>query len=314
MKGLKIIGMGRALPSSCVTNEDFAQRMDTSDEWIATRTGIRQRYFCQPEESCGTLAAQAARHALEAAGLTIDQMGLIVAATFTADYRTPSVACQVHEALGATRAMPCFDLNAACSGFVYGLETARSLLAGGNAGEYALVIGAECLSRVVDMEDRSTCVLFGDGAGAAVVQLAQLPYACVWGAQGQTEPLHAASLLPERTPYLQMDGKAIFRFAVDILPKCLEQLSQASGIPLEQMDQVVCHQANSRIIDHVAKKLGAPQHQFYKNMHRYGNTSAASIPLALSELWAQGRLAPGTTAACVGFGAGLTWGACLLTF
>ena len=314
MTGLEILGTGRCLPQRCVTNDDMARMVETSDEWISTRTGIRQRYFCGEDEGVVSLSAGAARKALEKAGVSADQLGLILTATFTPDSFTPSVACQVHEALGCTAAIPCFDLNAACTGFIYALETARSLLMAGSAGEYALVIGAECISRVLDMEDRSTCVLFGDGAAAAVVRLADLPYACVLGGRGEAAGLHANSLLPGQNRTLFMDGRAIFRFAVDIIPKCLNQLFEESGTSLEQVDHVVCHQANSRIIDHVVKKLGAPADKFYKNMHRYGNTSAASIPLALDEMLESGAIQPGQTVACVGFGAGLTWGAVLLRF
>ena len=314
MKGLKIIGMGRSVPSQCITNDQLSTWMDTSDEWISSRTGIRQRYFCTPEESCSTLALEAARSTLASAGLSADDLGLIVTATFTADYRTPSVACQVQQGLQMNHPVPCFDLNAACSGFVYALETARCLLAGGNAGRYALVIGAECLSRILNQQDRGTFVLFGDGAAAAVVELSDSPYACVWGAKGEVEQLNAPSLVPEQPGVLSMDGRAVFRFAVDALPRCLQELCQQSGTTLEQLNQIVCHQANSRIIDHVVKKLGANPAQFYKNMDRYGNTSAASIPLALSELWEQGAFPAGSQVACVGFGAGLTWGGCLLTF
>lgn len=314
MTGLEVLGTGHCLPKRCVTNDDMAQTVDTSHEWIATRTGIEQRYFCDNEESCGHLAANAAQMALQKAGITADQLGLIVAATFTADYLTPSLACQVHQALGA-QPMPCMDVNAACTGFLYGLETARSLLMSGTATtEYALVIGAEGLSRIMDFSDRTTCVLFGDAAAAMVVRLSDAPYACILNAKGDATSLYANSLLPNQSHFLQMDGKAIFRFAVDIIPKCLDELLQKSGLTLEQVDHVVCHQANSRIIDHVVKKLGAPSQMFYKNMQRFGNTSAASIPLALDEMLQSGTIQPGETVVCIGFGAGLTWGACLLNF
>ena len=314
MTGLEILGTGRCLPQRCVTNDDMARVVDTSDEWISTRTGIRQRYFCQEDESCATLAAGAAQKALEAAGITPDQLGLIVAATFTPDNYTPSVACQVHQMLNVGPSIPCFDVNAACTGFLYALESARALLMAGSAGQYALVIGAECISRVLDMTDRSTCVLFGDGAGAMVVRLADAPYTCLLSGKGDEASLYAGNLAPGKSRSLFMDGRAIFRFAVDIIPKCLNGLMEQSGLTLEQIDHVVCHQANSRIIDHVVKKLGAPPEKFYKNMQDYGNTSAASIPLALDEMVRAGRIQPGQTVACVGFGAGLTWGAALLRF
>lgn len=315
MTGLQILGSGHGLPQRCVTNDDMAKIVDTSNEWITTRTGIEQRYFCDTGETCGQLATKAAQQALQQANLHPDQLGLIVAATFTSDYLTPSLACQVQQALGSTKPMPCMDVNAACTGFLYGLETARSLLMSGTAtSEYALVIGAEGLSRVLDFTDRGSCVLFGDAAAAMVVRLADLPYSCILNAQGDTTSLSANSLLPNQPRFLQMDGKAIFRFAVDIIPKCLNELLQKSGLTLDQIDHVVCHQANSRIIDHVVKKLGAPPEMFYKNMQRFGNTSAASIPLALDELLQADKIKPGQKVVCIGFGAGLTWGACLLSF
>ena len=313
MSGIKLISTGSALPVQEVTNFDLEKRVDTSDEWIATRTGIRSRHYCSEGETHLGLCMAAARQALERSGLAPSQIGVCLVATLTQDTMTPSAACVLQKELGLAEDTVCFDLNAACAGFVYGLHTAECLLAASER-KYGLVIGCEVLSRITDFTDRSTCVLFGDGAAAAVVRLADVPYACVLGGRGEAAGLHANSLLPGQNRTLFMDGRAIFRFAVDIIPKCLNQLFEKSGTSLEQVDHVVCHQANSRIIDHVVKKLGAPEDKFYKNMHRYGNTSAASIPLALDEMLESGAIQPGQTVACVGFGAGLTWGAVLLRF
>ena len=201
------------------------------------------------------------------------------------------------------------DINAACSGFIYGAAVARGLLASRNdpARPYALVVGCEQLSRLMDMTDRSTCVLFGDAAGAAIFKLSDGPFAVDLGARGDM-----AIKVPEGGP-IQMDGSAVFRFAVDALPRSLHTVLQEAGLTLDQLDWVVCHQANSRIIDHCIKKLKADPAKFYKNMDRYGNTSAASIPVALHELAESGRLTPGMRIACIGFGGGLTWGGMVLT-
>lgn len=312
--GLEIAATGRAVPGRVITNDDMARVVDTSDEWIASRTGIRQRYFCAEGQSAFTLARDAAAQALARAGLSPADIGLCLCASFTADNATPSLACQVHGALGLGEECPAFDVNAACTGFLTALETARCMLAASAlAAPWALVIGAECISRVLDMADRSTCVLFGDGAGAAVVRLsAAHPYWSCLGARGDGALLHAGGTA-SADRFLHMQGQAVFRFAADIIPRTVARLLAEAGLTLADIDCVVCHQANGRIIDHAAKKLGARPGQFYKNMDRYANTSAASIPIALDELARGGRLAPGARVLCVGFGAGLTWGGALLT-
>lgn len=314
MIGLEILGTGRSLPSRRVTNEEMSRTVDTSDEWIATRTGIRQRYFCTPEETNAQLAAQAARLAMERAGVTGSQIGLCVAATFTPDYSTPSLACTIQQQLELPGVAPCFDVNAACTGFLVALETARGLLLGGALpAPYALVVGSEKLSRVIDFTDRSTCVLFGDGAGAAVVRLApDRRYAAVLGSKGDPSILYARA--DREDPFLHMEGREVFRFAVEAIPFCMAQVLDRAGMELQDIHHVVCHQANSRIIDHVVKKLGEDPAKFYRNMDRYGNTSSASIPIALDELLEQGQILPGQRVLCVGFGAGLTWGGILLQF
>lgn len=309
MTGLKIIGMGHALPENAVTNNDLSQIVDTNDEWITTRTGIGQRYFAQRETNVG-LASLAAKNAIQAAGIAKEDIAYCVVTTFTPDNFTPSVSCGVAGEISLSEDVVAFDLNAACSGFVYGLNTVRGLLMGSDK-KYALLIGSEIISRVMDMKDRSTCVLFGDGAAAAVVELSEdTSYSFVAGCRPDDKVLHCNT----QNPAIIMDGSEVFRFAVDIAPKCIEELLKRSKLTLEDVDYVVCHQANSRIINYVVKKLRADAEKFYMNLQKYGNTSAASIPLALSEMWEAGLLKSGTRTLCVGFGAGLTYGGALLTW
>ncbi len=309
MEGFQLIATGAGIPSRVVTNDDMSRIVDTSDEWITTRTGIRQRRFCAEGEDAGSMAIEAARQALANSGLDPAQIGCCLCATIAARYLTPTNACLIQQELGLPQDIPVLDINAACSGFIYGAAVARGLLASRNdpARPYALVVGCEQLSRLMDMTDRSTCVLFGDAAGAAIFKLSDAPFAVDLGARGDM-----AIKVPEGGP-IQMDGSAVFRFAVDALPRSLHTVLQEAGLTLDQLDWVVCHQANSRIIDHCIKKLKADPAKFYKNMDRYGNTSAASIPVALHELAESGRLTPGMRIACIGFGGGLTWGGMVLT-
>ena len=311
MNGLKLLATGRCLPAAAVTNEDMRRYVDTSDEWITTRTGIRQRYFCAEGENALTLACGAARQALADSGIPKEELGCVVCATVSADYATPSLSCLVQAELGLPEEIPVLDLNAACSGFLYAVAVARGLLAQ-NGKKYALVIGCEVLSRLMNMSDRSTCVLFGDGAGAAVFEAGpDFPFYALQGARGDKAIL--ANGPGPLAPELSMDGRAVFRFAVEALPHCIRGIQGQSGLSLEEIDWVVCHQANERIIDHCVKKLKAPAEKFYKNMARYGNTSAASIPIALDEMNRDGKLKPGQKILCVGFGGGLTWAAALFT-
>lgn len=311
MKGLQLIATGGALPSRIVTNDDLSRLVDTSDEWIVSRSGIRERHFCAEGESAATLAVAAARQALERSGLAPADIGCCLCATLSADYATPSLACLVQAALALPEDIPVLDVNAACSGFVYGMAVTRGLLAGAG-GRYALVVGCEQLSRLLDMTDRSTCVLFGDGAGAAIFERTDAPFAALLGARGDKAILaEGPGPAPAR---IQMDGRAVFRFAVEAIPKCIDGVLAQAGRTLDEVDWVVCHQANERIIDHCVKKLGAPEDKFFKNLAHTGNTSAASIPLALNELYESGRLLPGQTLLCAGFGGGLTWAGALLEY
>ena len=312
MSGLQLIATGGAIPGRTVTNEDLSRMVDTSDEWITSRTGIRTRHWCTEDESAATLAISAAKQALARSGLAPAQIGCCICATLSAPDATPSVACQVQAALGLPEDRPALDVNAACSGFLYGIAVARGLLTT-LGGQYALVIGCEALSRLMDPADRSTCALFGDGAGAAIFQLSDTPFALTLGARG-SDVLHAGG--PNRTGSapITMDGKAVFRFAVDALPKCLHTVLDETQLTLDDLEWVVCHQANSRIIDHCVRALKADPAKFYKNMDRHGNTSAASIPVALNELAENGQLQPGQLLACIGFGGGLTWGGMIVEY
>lgn len=311
MNGLKLLATGRCLPKTAVSNEEMSRWVDTSDEWIASRTGIRQRYFCGEGETSLTLAAGAARQALARSGIDPADLGCVLCATVSPDYATPSLACLVQAELGLPEDIPVLDVNAACSGFLYAVAAARGFLAQ-SGRPYALVIGCEVLSRLMDMTDRSTCVLFGDGAGAAVFEaVPDVLFASMQGARGGRAIL--ANGPGPLAPQLTMDGRAVFRFAVEAIPRCIDGILAQTHLTLDDIDWVVCHQANERILDHCIKKLHATAEKFYKNMARYGNTSAASIPIALDEMNGQGLLKPGHKLLCVGFGGGLTWAAALFT-
>ena len=313
MNAIKLLGTGRHVPSRCLTNDDLSRLVDTSDQWIRERTGIVTRYLCGEGEGNTASALAAAKTAMDRAGVGPEDIGVCVAATFTPDHATPSLACELHQRLGLAETAPAFDVNAACTGFLHALETARCLLAAGHLrAPCALVVGSEVLSRITDFTDRSTCVLFGDGAAAAVIRLTDnAPYACVLGARGDAQILRSGGA-GAADRFIHMDGQAVFRFAVDAVPRCIGAVLAQAGMTLEEVDHVICHQANSRIIDYVVRKLKAPPEKFYKNMDRYGNTSAASIPIALDELLEKGLAREGQIALCVGFGAGLTWGGALL--
>ena len=311
MRTIRITGTGSALPGRIVTNKELEQMVETSDEWIRERTGIGERHV-SVGETVVTLASEAARKALEQAGKRAEEIDLILVATCSPEQYLPCCACQVQAAVGAVNALA-FDVNAACSGFIYAAAAAHGLLST-LGGRYALVIGCEALSRMVDPTDRTTCVLFGDGAGAAVFELAEnAPFAVTLGARGN-EAIRAGGPAACDTAPITMDGKAVFRFAVEAMPRCLQAVLDRSQKTLSDLDWVVCHQANSRIIDHCVKSLHAEPSKFYKNISRHGNTSAASIPIALHEMAESDLLRPGQTLACIGFGGGLTWGGMLLTY
>lgn len=314
MKGLKLIAVGGALPRRIITNEFLTKQVDTSDAWIRERTGIEARHFCEEEENTTTLALTAARAALERSGLASEDIDLCIAATISGEYQTPSLACLIQQGLGLKSGIPCFDVNAACTGFIYAASTAPGILEA-TGGKYALVIGAEQMSKIIDMSDRNTCVLFGDGAGAGIFRLddnEDTHYAVSLAAAGDK-----AIVTPgpgDRKTYLDMDGKAVYRFAIEALPKAAETVLEKSGLTLDEVEHVVCHQANARILDSSIRRLGADPAKFFRNIAKTGNTSAASVPLALSDLYEEGGLKLGEKVLLVGFGGGLTWGGMLVEF
>lgn len=314
MMGIKIEGTGKSLPKNIVTNGKLSETVDTSDEWISSRTGIRQRHFVT-EETNAEMAAKAAEEAMKAANITADKIGCCIVATFTPDQVTPSVACHVQKLLNLPEDIMAYDMNAACTGFLYGLKTVYGLLLQ-QPDKYALLIGSEVISKYLNFEDRTTCVLFGDGAGAAVIRLSDKHnFHCVTGCRGDIEVINCPGVSKNKTDpqsHIAMEGKEVFRFAVDAVQKCIHEILEESQLELADIDYVVCHQANERIISYVYKKLNAPSEKFFMNLQEYGNTSAASIPIALDDMAKQGLLKEGVKTLCVGFGAGLTWGGALL--
>ncbi len=314
MTGLKVIATGGALPSRVVTNDDLSKIVETSDEWIYPRTGIHSRYFCGEDESATDLAIRAASQALERAAIDKNEIGCVIVATLSAEFACPSTACLVQEALGLPADIAALDVNAACTGFIYGTEVARGFLSG-NGKKYALVIGVEKLSKILDMTDRTTCVLFGDGAGAAVYEADDdAMYYSIQGASGSKDILVPGVNEADGKSYVSMNGKNVFKFAVSAIPRVINGLFSKSELTMDDVDWVVCHQANARIIDHVVKKFKAPSEKFYKNMDRFGNTSAASVPLALNELCESGKVKENDSVMMVGFGGGLTEAGVLLRY
>lgn len=314
MRGIHIVGTGRALPEKILTNEDMSRLVDTSDEWIVTRTGIRQRHICG-QETCASLAATAAKKALQEAAekeqVRPEEIGAVVVATATSDYDFPSTACLVQKELGLSSETMAFDLAAACSGFLYGLEVCRGLLTDSRK-KYVLLIGSEQLSKITDYTDRQTCILFGDGAGAAVLRLDDSLYVHRAWSRGNSESLYCEGVGTDGAK-LKMDGSEVFRFAVRAFTQGMEEVLMEAGVRLEEVDHVICHQANRRIIEHVMKKYPGQERKFYINIEHYGNTSAASIPIALDEMREKGMLKEGMRVLAVGFGAGFTWSGALFT-
>jgi 3-oxoacyl-[acyl-carrier-protein] synthase-3 len=304
-----------------LTNGDLSEMVDTSDEWIRTRTGIRERHVAMDGETTAKMAFYAAQRALEIARLRPAQLDLIIVATVTPDHLFPASACLVQDMLGANHAAA-FDLSAGCTGFVYGLSVAASML---SSGMYrtALVIGAETLSSIIDWSDRSTCVLFGDGAGAVVLQVGENEggvLATSLGSDGSGGDLLCLPAGGSRIPtsqrslseglhFVRMNGREVFRFAVKVMHASTIEVLKKAGLSLQNLKLLIPHQANQRIIDAAARSLNLPDEKVFSNVEWYGNTSAASIPIALSEAAEAGSIQPGDLIVCVGFGAGLTWGA-----
>jgi 3-oxoacyl-[acyl-carrier-protein] synthase-3 len=313
----RIVGTGSALPSRILTNEELSQRLDTSDEWIATRTGIRQRHIAAEAQSSSDLGAEASRAALAAAGLAPDDIDLIIVATSTPDYVFPSTACLMQAKLGTTGQIA-FDVQAVCSGFVYGLATADAFIRAGQA-KRALVVGAEVFSRILDWNDRGTCVLFGDGAGAVVLAADDHPgiLASSLHADGRyadilSVPGNVCGGRVTGSVFLQMDGQAVFKFAVRVLDEAARETVAKAGLSLEAIDWLIPHQANVRILEATAKRLGVPAEKLVVTVDRHGNTSAASVPLALDLAVRDGRIRPGQRVMLEGVGGGFTWGAVLV--
>ena len=315
MSGIKIKGTGLGIPSKIVTNEDLTKIVETNEEWILSRTGIRTRCHLAEGETVSALTVQAAQEALRDAGVRAEEVGICIVATVTPDTVVPSAACRVQSALRLPADSICFDLNAACTGFLFALHTMECLLRG-SAYKYGLVIGAENLSRVIDWTDRGTCILFGDGAGAAVVEFDESwpSIGAVLGCHGEDQMLRLGSVGSDTSGLIHMEGANVFKFAIQAVPYCVEQTLRRSGKTVEDVDFFVFHQANSRIIDAAVKRYRIPPEKVYKNIQDYGNTSAASIPLVLGELCAQGRIGAGNRVLVVGFGGGLTWGGALVEF
>ena len=314
----RITGTGSYLPERVMTNAEFAARLDTTDAWIRERTGIERRHIAEKSQGSSDLALQASQRALRSAGISADQLDLIVVATSTPDYVFPSTACLLQAKLG-TKGSAAFDVQAVCSGFVYGLATADSFIKNKMARN-ALVVGAEVFSRILDWNDRGTCVLFGDGAGAVVLAAAERPgiHASVLRADGS----HAGMLsVPGNvcggaivgSPFLQMNGQAVFKFAVRVLEESARETAAAADMKLEDIDWLIPHQANVRILDATARKLGLPAEKLVVTVDHHGNTSAASVPLALDEYVRAGRIKPGQRLLLQGVGGGFTWGSSVVT-
>jgi 3-oxoacyl-[acyl-carrier-protein] synthase-3 len=312
-----IIGTGSYLPQRVIGNAELAARVDTNDEWIRQRTGIRQRHVAAEGELASDLALQASRRALEMAGIGADELDLIIVATTTPDMVFPSTACMLQAKLGV-KGMPAFDVQAVCSGFVYALATADQFMRSGHY-RHVLVVGAEVFSRILDWNDRGTCVLFGDGAGAVVLRRSDQPG--IIAARLHADGSHAGILsVPGSVsggavsgrPLLQMDGGAVFKFAVSVLEEVALEVLAEAGLQKSAIDWLIPHQANIRIIQSTARKLDLPMEKVVTTVDRHANTSAASVPLALDEAVRDGRIHPGQHVLLEGVGGGFTWGAVLV--
>jgi 3-oxoacyl-[acyl-carrier-protein] synthase-3 len=321
-----ILGTGSYAPDRILTNEDISRMVDTSHEWILARSGIRERRIAAPDQATSDLAVLAARRALEDAKVAVSEVDLLIVATITPDLTMPATACFVQHKLGIPSTAACLDVNAACSGFIYALDMACAMVASGRYKK-ALVIGAEKLSSVVDWQDRSTCMLFGDGAGAAVIGASDKPgiglLGTKLGALGKDTDLLCIPAGGSRTPttpesvtrgdhFIKMKGREVFKLAVRVMEEAARDILEQHGVAAHQIGLVIPHQANLRIIDAIAQYLELPVERFFVNVDRYGNTSAASIPIALDEARRGGRIKEGDLTLLVAFGAGLTYGSALI--
>lgn len=308
--GTKILGTGVYLPQRVLTNYDLEKMVDTSDEWISTRTGIKERRIAK-EETATSMALEASKMAIENAGVRAEEIELIILATLTPDKKFPSTACLLQAELGIKNSFS-FDLSAACSGFLYALDVADAYIKSGKASKI-LVVGVEKLSEIVDWEDRSTCVLFGDGAGAMVVSSSDED-SDILASRMYSEGSFWDILYAEKCGYIQMKGKELFKLAVRSMEAVCREVMEKAGLSTEEVDIVIPHQANIRIINSLADKLEIPKEKVFANIDRYGNTSAASIPIAFHEAVSTGRLKRGDVALLTAMGGGLTWGATLLRY
>lgn len=304
MAGIVVKGLGYAHGRRSVSNEDMARTVDTSDRWIREKTGIRSRYFAEDRTNTD-MACAAAEKAIASAGISREEIRWLIVCTFTPDDRTPSTACAAAGSLGLRQDVLALDINGACSGFIYGCELAGGLLHSRDGKGYALVIGSEKISPRMDMKDRITCVLFGDGAGAAVLAWDE---SAVFRFRGGCVPDRDVLYCDQKQGLIHMNGQEVYRFAVSRVPSEIRALMEENSLSEEDVDWYVLHQANERIIDSAVRRLGKPEKKFFKNLYHYGNTSAASIPIALSEMEEKGLLRGRKRILAVGFGAGLTYG------
>lgn len=313
IKKVKLTGVGYSVPQNIVTNFDLEKMVDTSNEWIYKRTGILERRIAKGDNTIFH-SKVAAEKALKESSIKAEDLELIIVCTLTPDNIIPSTACSLQKELGADKAL-CFDLSAACSGFIYGLDVASSMIKTGRF-KNALVIGAETLSKVVDFKDRNTCILFGDGAGAAVLEESYDGgiLNIYDGSDGTLGHNLTLSFNNGEENFVKMNGKEIFKFAVNIIPHCINEVLKGTGINLSDINLIIPHQANARIVEATSKKVNLPIEKFYTNLDRFGNTSAASIPLALACAYEDGKVKKGDLVILVGFGGGLTYGAVLLRF
>lgn len=315
----RIIGTGSCLPKTVVTNDYLSTIMDTSDEWISSRTGIRERHLVK-DETTASLSIEAAKRALENAGVSAEELDMIIVGTLSGDYATPSTACEVQAGIGAVNAVA-FDINAACSGFIFSLHTATAYIRSGLC-KTALVIGAETLSKIMDWSDRSTCVLFGDGAGAAVVRADEVGLTAFdQGSDGAKGMVLSSPNRTNNNPlvqtskelgYTKMDGQEVYKFAVTTVPASIQKVLDEAGLQVSDIKYFLLHQANIRIIQAVAKRLKVDLDKFPISLDHCGNMSAASVPVLLDEVNQKGMLQKGDKVIMSGFGGGLTWGTCLL--
>lgn len=324
MQDVSIKGFGAYAPTNTVSNYDLSNLVETSNEWIVDRTGIKERRISQGEDT-SEIATKSAEMAIERAGISGEDIDLIIVATITPDMFTPSVACMVQKGIGAKNAMA-FDVNAACSGFIYGMQIAYSMMECNSSFKNVLVIGAEILSKIVDWTDRSTCVLFGDGSGAVVLSRTEVEkkknasfYSKSDGSKGDALTAAAVDVINPyvkeivtRNKKVEMNGQEVFKFAVTSIVNGIKTVLEDSNLTIDDIDFIVPHQANLRIIEFAAKKLKMDFNKFYVNLDRYGNTSSATIPMALNEMYENSLLKKGKKIIMVGFGGGLTFGAALI--